>query len=100
MNEQKEFKVTFDSVFTKMNTERVLKAEESYNIVSYYAAKHIRKNLAKVLFKQKFGVAALQVNSSVYKKTVNVRTKTKRGTKQKILKKFFFKLPEGTKIPE
>ena len=100
MTENKEFKITFDSVFRKLNTERVLKAEEDHNIVAYYAQKHIRKNLAKVLFKQKFGVPALQVNSSVYKKTVNIRTKTKRDTKVKILKKFFFKMPEGVKLPE
>lgn len=100
MSEQKEFKLTFDSVFTKLNTEKVLKAEESNKILTYYAAKHIRKNLAKVLFKQKFGVKALEVNSSAFKKIVNIRTKTRRDTKTRILKKFFFKLPEGVKIPE
>jgi ribosomal protein L23 len=100
MANEKEFKLTFDGIFTKLSTERTLKSEENEKIVAYTAAKHIKKNLAKVLFKQKFGVMAMKVNSATCKTIVKIRTKTKRAEKTKILKKFFFKLPEGLKLPE
>ncbi len=100
MKDTKEFKITFDGVFQKLNTERTLKNEENGQVVTYIAPKHIKKNLAKVLFKQKFGVMAEQVNSSTCKQIIKIRTKTRRDEKTKILKKFFFKLPEGFKIPE
>ena len=100
MKNEKELKFTFDGVFTKLNTERTLKLEESEKIVAYTASKHIKKNLAKVLFKQKFGVMAAKVNSSTSKVIVKIRTKKRRDEKTKIVKKFFFKLPEGFKLPE
>jgi ribosomal protein L23 len=100
MTDAKQFKITFDGIFQKLNTERTLKAEESDRIVVYIAPKHIKKNLAKVLFKQKFGVMAAKVNSSTCKQIIKIRTKTRRDEKTKILKKFFFKLPEGFKLPE
>lgn len=96
----KEYKITFDEIFTKLNTEKSTKAEEVGKVLTYSAQKHIKKNLAKVLFKQKFGVPALEVNSLTYKQIIKIRTKTKRDEKTKVLKKFFFKMPEGLKLPE
>lgn len=100
MTEAKELKLNFDGIFKKLSTERTMKMEESDRIVAYTAPKHIKKNLAKVLFKQKFGVMAAKVNSSTCKTIVKIRTKTRRDEKTKIVKKFFFKLPEGFKLPE
>lgn len=100
MTDTKEFKLNFDEIFTKLNTERTLKAEENEKIIAYITPKHIKKNLAKVLFKRKFGVAATEVNSLTCKKIIKIRTKTRRDEKKKIIKKFFFKLPEGFKLPE
>ena len=100
MKNEKELKFTFDETFTKLNTERTLKLEEKEKIVTFLASKHIKKNLAKVLFKQKFGVMASKVNSSTCKVIVKIRTKKSKDEKTKILKKFFFKLPEGFKLPE
>ena len=100
MKNEKKLKFTFDNTFTKVNTERSLKLEETDQIITYTASKHIRKNLAKVLFKQKFGVVALKVNSTTCKLIVKIRTKKRRDEKTKIIKKFFFKLPSGFKLPE
>lgn len=97
---KKEFKITFDEVFAKLSTEKSLKDAETLNILTCVAKKHIRKNLAKVLFKQKFGVAAKDVRSSAMKQIVKIRTKTKRDEKVRILKKFYFAMPEGVKVPE
>ena len=94
MSEKKEFKITFDKTFKKINTEKTMKMEEVAKVLTFLAPKHIKKNLAKVLFKQKFGVVAKKVNSVTYKKIIKIRTKTR------ILKKFFFQLPEGFKLPE
>lgn len=100
MKDEKKIKFTFDNTFTKLNTERSLKLEETDRIITYIASKHVRKNLAKVLFKQKFGVMAAKVNSATCKIIVKIRTKKRRDEKTKILKKFLFKLPEGFKLPE
>lgn len=97
---KKEFKLTFDTVFKRISTEKSTKIAEASNILVCIAKKHIRKNLAKVLFQQKFGVKAEHVNSSAVKKIVKTRTKTKKSERTKVLKKFFFKLPKDVTIPE
>lgn len=102
MNEEvkKNFKLTFDDVFAKLSTEKSLKDAEKSNVLTCVAKKHIRKNLAKVLFKQKFGQMAKDVRSSAMKQIVKIRTKTRRDQKVRILKKFYFVMPEGVKVPE
>lgn len=102
MNEEtkKNFKITFDEVFAKLSTEKSLKDAEQSNVLTCVAKKHIRKNLAKVLFKQKFGSPAKDVRSSALKQIVKIRTKTRRDEKVRILKKFYFVMPEGIKVPE
>jgi ribosomal protein L23 len=100
MKNEKKINITFDGTFKRLSTEKSLKTEEIDKIVTYSASKHIKKNLAKVLFKQKFGVMPAKVNAVTTKTIVKIRTKTKRDEKTKVLKKFFFKLPEGFKLPE
>jgi ribosomal protein L23 len=100
MKNEKEMKFTFDNTFKKLTTERSSLMEEQDKVLTYTASKHIKKNLAKVLFKQKFGVLAKKVNSLTVKQVVKIRTKKRRDEKTKIIKKFFFQLPEGFKTPE
>lgn len=100
MKNEKELKFTFDNVFKKLVTERSSSNEEKDKVLTYTSSKHIKKNLAKVLFKQKFGVMAEKVNSVTVRKIIKIRTQKRRDEKTKIIKKFFFQLPEGFKTTE
>lgn len=92
--------ITFDAVFTKVNTEKTLKLEEAKQFFVFYAQKHIRKNLASFLFNKKFNMYPLEVKSMVCRQAVKVRTKTKKDVKYKVRKKFYFKLPKNFVVGE
>jgi ribosomal protein L23 len=86
---------TFDEVFKPVNTEKSLKLRENQKVLTYVANASVRKNLAKVLFKQKFGVKPEKVNTSTKRLAISVRTKRVKREKIKVFKKFCFKLPNG-----
>lgn len=90
----------FDDFFTEVITEKTRSLKDKKMFLAFTCPKHIKKNTAAFLFNQKFNAYPIEIKSLAFRKKVKVRAKSRRETNVRLLKKFYFRLPENFKIEE